>query len=657
MRQPKPSCVFMFLVAAGAASQASFGASGVSPYLPLNMSPEIERQIEQVLILADKSIMSRPIAAATVLDALPAACEVDAGLCRRVRRYLERYSQGMGIGEVTAEAAASSGSSVPLPNARGMESDSAWKVAANVYWQPSAYALVSLGGVAYDGDQVPSGSMLSMGFEYAQLDIGYRDHWLSPFTTNAMLLSTQAPTMPSITLSNYEPISPLNFRYEIFLAEMSHSDRIRFQNELTEGEPRLAGLHFSIEPVAGWSLAGNRIMQFGGGARGGRSFSDFLNALWDPGGFDARTDVTLDEEFGNQAAAWTSRFIFPGRVPFSAYLQYAGEDRAWEGNYRFGNASLSLGIDFPRLWERFDLTYEVSEWQNSWYTHGIFLDGLTNEGHVLGHWGADQRQFGHRVGAQTHAFRFGWEAPNGDSLSLQARTIANEKLPARTGVEYERSYDLTLRYSTSWQGFTAGAEIMAGNDVFGDSYGRLSGYVSFADEWRGGSADFTPRARPEGAELFLDVGLNSSRVRYISDEFAPRETSDEEFAPHLALGARRAVSRRNDLGVRVEVDRVQDYYLIGVRALDYRFRLTPSIAVSAFAGAARYDRGMPAFGYYGGLGLQWRNLLPGIDLSVDGKYADKVARDKLLPSDPPSAPRNDVFYDISTITLYATYKW
>jgi hypothetical protein len=49
--------------------------------LPLGISPEIERQIERALILADKPVLTRPIAAATVLDALPRVCERDASLC------------------------------------------------------------------------------------------------------------------------------------------------------------------------------------------------------------------------------------------------------------------------------------------------------------------------------------------------------------------------------------------------------------------------------------------------------------------------------------------------------------------------------------------------------------------------------------------------
>ena len=33
-----------------------------------------------------------------------------------------------------------------------------------------------------------------------------------------MLLSTQAPTMPSVTLSNYRPLTKVNLRYEAFMA-------------------------------------------------------------------------------------------------------------------------------------------------------------------------------------------------------------------------------------------------------------------------------------------------------------------------------------------------------------------------------------------------------------------------------------------------------
>ena len=638
-------------------------ASGVSPYLPLNLSGEIERQIERVLILADKPVMTRPIAAATVLDALPAACEVDATLCEQVRRYLDRYVEPMGIGHAGVEAAAGTGAAIALPNERGKPSDSAWQVAAQGYWQPSAYTIVNVGGVAYEDGTVPSGSMLSLGFEYAQFDVGFRDHWLSPFTQSAMLISTQARTLPSVTVSNYAPIGRLGLQYHIFLAEMGYSNRIRFGNGFTAGKPRLAGMHVAIEPASGWSLGINRIMQFGGGARGGSSVRDFWNALIDPQQYDATLTGSSDNEFGNQAAAWTSRFIFPGRTPFAVYFEYAGEDRAYEGNYRFGQGALSMGLTVPQLWRGLDLTYEISEWQDGWYVHGIYQHGLTNDGHVLGHWGADARLLGNGVGAQSQMLRVGWQPAFGGLLQLRARTVENERY-AKAGqapVDYRRGYDLTVDYSRAVGEFTLGAEAVAGRNVFGESFGRLAAYARFGSEWAGsGEAWPQSRQRPEGAELFVDAGLNANRVLITLNAVSASESgveTDTEIAPHLGIGARRAVSEHNDLGVRAEFDRIDGELLLAVRALDYRFRFKNRLALTAFLGAARYDLATPAFGYYGGFGAQWRDFLPRFDLNLDVRYADKVNRRKTLPDDPPRTVRPDSFYDISSVSAYVSYKW
>lgn len=634
---------------------ASASARGASPYLPLNLSPEIERQIERVLILADRPVLARPIAAATVLDALPQACRIDKVLCNRVRRYLDRYMAPLALDQASAEVAAVDGATAPLPNQRGLLSDSSWLASAQGHWQFSDYAILSLGGVAHADEAVASGSMLSLGFEYAQLDIGYREHWLSPFTSSAMLISSQAKTMPSVTLSNYMPITRLGLQYEVFLAEMDDSDQILYQEGFTQGHSRLAGLRLAIEPVPGWTLGANRMLQFGGGARGGDSFGDFLDALFKPHEYDNTSDsLSADEQFGNQAAAWTSRFIFPGATPFSVYFEYAGEDSSYEGNYRLGNAALSMGITFPSLWQRFDLTYEVSEWQNGWYVHGVYLDGLTSEGRVLGHWGADQRQFSPGVGAQSHMIRVGWEPSFGGLFQARVRTLANEDYSA----EYKRAYDLAVSYSRTVSGFTVGAEIMSGRDVYGESFSRLAGFARFGDEWAEGfGSDLASASRPIGADLFVDAGINVSDVQIRLGDDSPVTTTGMQAAAHLGLGARRAVSQHSDLGVRVELDQIDSEMLLAVRALDYRYRFRNPLALSAFAGAARYDLATPAYGYYFGGGVQWRDVLPRFDLSLDVRYADKIARDKLLPTDPSPAPRPDSFYDITGATLYLSYRW
>ena len=113
-------------------------------------------------------------------------------------------------------------------------------------------------------------------------------------------------------------------------------------------------------------------------------------------------------------------------------------------------------------------------------------------------------------------------------------------------------------------------------------------------------------------------------------------TTDLEVAPHFGLGARRSVSVGSDLGVRLELDRIDDELLLSVRALDYRYRFRSPLALSFFVGASRYDLATPAYGYYLGAGVQWRNLCRDSMSVVDLRYCDKIALDKLPPQDPGS---------------------
>ena len=150
---------------------------GVTPYLPLNLEPEIERDIERIMVLADAPVMTRPIAAAAVFDALPKACAVDTPMCKRVRRFLARYMHPSGISYASAQAGSSNGADIAIPNAHGQDTKSHWELDGQAYYQPSDYILASAGVVAYAGKTTPTGTVLSLGFDRAQLDLGYRDHW------------------------------------------------------------------------------------------------------------------------------------------------------------------------------------------------------------------------------------------------------------------------------------------------------------------------------------------------------------------------------------------------------------------------------------------------------------------------------------------------
>jgi hypothetical protein len=628
---------------------------GVSPYLPLNLEPEIESQIERVLILADMPVLTRPIAAATLAAAIDKARKIDPALCDRVSRYLTRYTHTVGITHASVEGAASKGSGAHTvdPNRYGMEEDSHWDASAQVYWQPSDYLLVNAGAVGYEGLTDYTGSMVSMGWDFAQLDIGFRPHWFSPLTDSSMLMSTEAPTMPSATLSNYAPLTPFGLHYEIFGAVMSKSDHIVLGDGFTSGHPHLTGFHLDAQPASGWSIGVNRLYQYGGGAAGGNSWLHGIRSLFSPSA-GAQTSIA-SQQVGNQEASFTSSLLFPGRVPFAVYFEYAGEDTSRGKSYLLGNSALSAGIHFPRLWQHFDLTFEASEWQNAWYVHSVYLDGMTNRGRVTGNWFGDQRVVGNGVGGRSQTASLGWEPPFGGLFQFRYRALQNQDY---FGVQYQHFHDLSVGYSRPWKGVVVGGDIDTGRDVFGANFARLAGFIRYNEAGGGMISALTDalsgseESSAKQGELFVDAGANASRESIDLITATTKTTSPIGYGYHFAVGARRFVSDHSDLGARVEVDGVQGHNLLGVRALDYRYRFQGPLALSVFIGAARYNLVTPAYGIYYGAGLQWRNLLPGWDVGVDLRYANSVARDHLLPSDPPNVGgRTDSFYNILSTTL------
>ena len=630
--------------------------AGVSAYLPLNLAPELETQIQRVLLLANKPILTRPIAVTTVAAALPKACAVDAELCASVGQYLQRYQQRIALTEARAEVSTSqgNGANITRPNQHGAQQDDTWSANASAQWNLSDYALVSVGAVANENDVTPTNTLLSLGVSQAQLDIGYRDRWWSPLQDSSLLISTEARTMPSVTLSNNQPFSWLGLQYEAFLALMSNSDRITYQGAYTSGQPRLAGLHLSSEPISGWAVGLNRIMQFGGGARGGNSLSDIAKAFFNPTSYDnTGANLDSDAEFGNQAASVTSQIMFMGKLPFSVVMEYAGEDTSHGSRYLLGNAALSLGIHWPNIGHQIQLGLEVSEWQNGWYVHHIYRDGLTNDGNVIGHWGGDARQVNNGVGARSAALMLGRTLADQSLLQLRYRTIHNQTY---YGVDYRTGYDTALSYSHPWQQWQLGAELNIGETVFGDHYSRLSGSLGFT----GGNADTTSAVHAVASglsdtEVYVATGLTHASQQTTWDV----DINTHEHDPHatyFAIGARRAVAPHHDLGVRLESEQILGHNLLSVRALDYRYRWNTPLALNLFFGAARYDQGVPAYGWYGGAGLQWRNLLPGIDLELLAKQHINLARDKLLASDP-GGDRPDIFYDLNSSTLALSYHW
>jgi hypothetical protein len=157
------------------------------------------------------------------------------------------------------------------------------------------------------------------------------------------------------------------------------------------------------------------------------------------------------------------------------------------------------------------------------------------------------------------------------------------------------------------------------------------------------------------AESFIDLGLNVSSVgAKIANRQARVSTSTTGL--HFGVGARRELANGGNIGVRLELDDVDSNLLLAVRALDYRFNLSQRLAINAFAGAARLALATPAYGYYLGGGVQFKDVKPRWDLSVDLRYGDKIARDNLLPTDPQGGSP-DNFYDLTGVSVYLSRRF
>jgi hypothetical protein len=460
-------------------------------------------------------------------------------------------------------------------------------------------------------------------------------------------------------------LTRLGVQYEVFAARMSYSDKIELTNgNLTRGYPKFAGLHLGIEPEnSGWSLAANRILVFGGGAAGGQSIKDLLKAFFNPTQGQTTGLGTGTPVLGKQEASLTSRFIFPGRVPFSVYFEFAGNDSGSGNHLLFSKTDLSAGIHFPRVGP-LDITYEFSEWQPTWYVHGNsavqtgYGDGITNNSLNIGHWFGDQRVFGDAVGGQSNMLRVGWEPRLGGLLEAQFRSLTNDSFYSASAYRHENMGSLT--YSYPWKDYVLGTEIDYGRDVFGAHYTRLTGFLRYGDALHS-DADSAEESgdvpRHDDTEIFVAAGVVANRVLADITTITPRVQSGTSYGAHVAMGARRAVSEHQDVGVAVEADDIQGLSLVGARILDYRYRFTRPLALELFGGAARYANATPAYGFYLGGGVQWRNIMPHWDLGIDYRYASKLDRLRVLPGEPQGGYRPDAYYDVSMGTLYVSRKF
>lgn len=462
----------------------SFAFTEASLYLPLQLSPTLENKVEQLFVLANMPIIKRPIPISEVQVALEKVDEKYPEIADSIRRHLKPYSQKSALSHLQATFATSNGDPVSLANARGDLSTSQYQASFAGHWAAADWLVFNVGGFAYEGPDLEKNifaenTFISLGSEALQLDVGYRPHWFGPFQESDMLISTHAASAPGLTLSNTTPFDFLGFRYELFWVQMSESDKILSEDrsQRLTGDPKLLGLHLSIEPLAGFAIGINRLMQYGGANRD-ESVNGLMKAFFRPRKND---NLNIEEDgehdgadFGNQLLSVTTRYTFVGDFPMSVYMMYAGEDTSSAAVAALGNTSLMLGLHMPMLTSKLNFTYEYASWQNAWYVNGVFGDGLRNYDTIMGHWAASRREFADAVGATSHMAKLIWAIDSEQMLLFKYSRVENEPYSAQ---DYKIGNEFSADYSRPWQDFSVGVSLMVGNSVFDERYSRMTGYI------------------------------------------------------------------------------------------------------------------------------------------------------------------------------------
>lgn len=374
-------------------------AEPVSGFLPLTAPKLVQQAAQKVLITANMPILTRPISLTKIKMAMAKVCSGVSHLedCWRLQAFL--------TGSTTAapepvfavphwvELSTQHWRAEANPfeqNQFGMASHSGPRVSIQSQNQINRNWTANIGFIAHSDQVVWQDAFVNYAPSWWQVSLGFQSNWWSPFRNSSLILSNNAATMPSMSFSSVTPISSWNFEFDVFIAKSTRSERINRAGQLSSGSPLINGFHFAIEPFPGVALGFNRVMQYGGVEA--PNLMDIINGFFDPSSHDNSTQLDDgQQELGNQAGSFVVSYLFNANLlgavsPINIYAEYGGEDASASTSFRLGNASLGFGIVVFNIFERLDFRFEHRTWQQGWYSHHIYQDGLTNDGTIIGDW-------------------------------------------------------------------------------------------------------------------------------------------------------------------------------------------------------------------------------------------------------------------------------
>lgn len=162
-------------------------------------------------------------------------------------------------------------------------------------------------------------------------------------------------------------------------------------------------------------------------------------------------------------------------------------------------------------------------------------------------------------------------------------------------------------------------------------------------------------------DFFVNAGLNV----HTSDLFTgiPEEdnNSDTDVGYLLGLGVRTryGYSKRHHFGFGVDFGKINSDSILGLRALDYQYDIREKIRLGAFFGAAKLKSGASQNGFYLGAGLTFYEVWNKVNLGVELRHGNGLARDRLPSEQRPDGPRlkPDVFIDFVSLAFFLGWNF
>jgi hypothetical protein len=228
-----------------------------------------------------------------------------------------------------------------------------------------------------DREFIHRGSSRLGGLGGLELIVGKENLWWGQGAHGGLYLTNNAAPLPMVHLSTPHPTTlPWIFRYfgpcrfELFFSQLEENRSV--------SEPIFIGMRSNFRPVYALEVGMTVMAITGGEGRPDVSLGDLFDILFGENEM-AGTDRS------NKIAGLDLRFNLPD---YQVYLEFGGEDEA--GGWPSKMAGL-FGLYYPRLTGSLDLRVEYADFAyteeiaNVWYRHGIYTDGYTYEGRILGH--------------------------------------------------------------------------------------------------------------------------------------------------------------------------------------------------------------------------------------------------------------------------------